>query len=41
MLLAGRISDTLFSMFHWMCLLFVLLILVGVELPLCIVFTLS
>ena len=25
-----------FSTFHWICLLFILLILVGVELPLCI-----
>ena len=31
-----------FSMFHWICLLFISLILVGVvELPLCIVVTLS
>ena len=30
-----------FSMFHWICLLFILLILVGVELPLCIIVTLS
>ena len=30
-----------FSIFHWICLLFILLILVGVELPLCIVVTLS
>ena len=28
-----------FSMFHWICLLFILLILVGVELPLCKVVT--
>ena len=27
--------------FHWICLPFILLILVGVELPLCIVVTLS
>ena len=26
-----------FSMFHYICLMFILLILVGVELPLCIV----
>ena len=30
-----------FSMFHCICVLFILLILVGVELPLCIVVTLS
>ena len=30
-----------FSIFHWICLLFILLILVGVELPLCIFVTLS
>ena len=45
MLLAGPISHTnalntwsslKFSTFHWICLLFILLILVGVELPLCI-----
>ena len=49
MLLAGPIShnsiDTWisseFSMFHWICLLFILLLLVGVELPLCIFVTLS
>ena len=43
MLLAGPISHTLalnawilskFSLFHWICLLSILLILVGVELPL-------
>ena len=28
----GQLSK--FSMFHWICLLFILLILVGVELPL-------
>ena len=44
-LLAGPISDTSTqhidfvesSTCHWICLLFILLILVGVELPLCIV----
>ena len=49
MLLAGPISHTStpymdfvdISTFHWICLLFILLILVGVELPLCIVVTLS
>ena len=47
MLLAGPISHTStqymsnFSIFHWICLLFILLILVGVKLPLCIVVTLS
>ena len=49
MLLAGPLSHTSnqyrvsskFSTFHWICLLFVLLILVGVELPSCIVVTLS
>ena len=30
-----------FSTFHWICLLFIVLTLVGVELPLCIVVTLS
>ena len=30
-----------FSIFHWICLLFMLLILVGIELLLCIVVTLS
>ena len=30
-----------FSRLHWTCLLFIFLILVGVELPLCIVVTLS
>ena len=49
MLLAGTISHTstqyidfvdLF-MFHWICLPSILLILVGVELPLCVVVTLS
>ena len=30
-----------FSIFHWNCLLFIVIILVGVELPLCIVVTLS
>ena len=29
------------STFHWICLLFILFILVGIELPLCIVVTLS
>ena len=28
-------------MFHWICLLFILLVLVGVELPMCVVVTLS
>ena len=37
----GQTSDNTwisskFSTFHWVCLLFILLILVGVELPLCI-----
>ena len=49
MLLAGPISHTssqyvvlsIFSMFYWICLLFVLVILVGVELHLYIVVTLS
>ena len=52
-LLAGPISHTtiqyiqymdfveIFSIFHWICLLCILLILVDVELPLCIVVTLS
>ena len=30
-----------FSTFHWTCLLFILLISLGVELPFCIVVTLS
>ena len=30
-----------FSVFHWICLLFILLISVGVELPLCVVVILS
>ena len=30
-----------FSIFHWICLLFILLILMGVEFPLCIAVTLS
>ena len=49
MLLAGPISHTStqyigfvdFLTFHWICRPFILLILVGVELPLCIVVTLS
>ena len=49
MLLAGPISHTStqyidfvdFFAFHWICLPFILLILVGVELPLCVIFTLS
>ena len=49
MLLAGTISHTRlntwilskFSIFHWICPLFILLILLGVELPSCIVVTLS
>ena len=46
-LLAGPISHTniqymsKFSVFLWICLLFILLILMGGELPLCIIFTLS
>ena len=28
-------------MFHWICLLFIFLVLVGVELPLCLVVMLS
>ena len=49
MLLARPISHTgtqyidfveLFSIFHWICLPSILLILVGVELPLCVVATL-
>ena len=35
-----RISSK-FSMFHWICLQFILLVLVGVELPLCQVVALS
>ena len=49
MLLVGPISHTStqymdfveVSIFHWICLLFITLILVGIELPLCIVVTLS
>ena len=47
MLLAGPISHTstlilsIFFIFHWICLPSLLLILVGVELPLCVVVTLS
>ena len=49
MLLAGPISHTGtqyidfvdFFIFHWICLPSALLILVGVELPLCVVVTLS
>ena len=49
MLLAGPISHTStqyidfvnFFIFHWICLLSILFILVGVELPLCVVVTLS
>ena len=49
MLLAGPISHTStqyidfcrFFIFHWICLPSILLILVGVELPLCVVVTLS
>ena len=49
MLLAGQISHTStqyidfvdFFTFHWICLPFILLILVGVELPLCAIVTLS
>ena len=49
MLLAGPISHTStqymdfvkISIFHWICLLFILLILEGVHLPLYIVVTLS
>ena len=49
-LLAGPISHTstqyidfvnFFLIFHWICLTSILLILVGVELPLCVVVTLS
>ena len=45
MLLAGPVSHAgpqymdFVDMFHWICLLFILLILVGVELLLCIVVT--
>ena len=47
MLLAGPISHTStqyidfvdFFIFHWICLPSILLILVGVELPLCVVVT--
>ena len=49
MLLAGPISHTStqyidfvdFFAFHWICLPFILVILVGVELPLCVIVTLS
>ena len=49
MLLAGPISYTStqyidfvdFFIFHWICLPSILLILVGVELPLCVIVTLS
>ena len=49
MLLAGLISHTStqysdfvdFFIFHWNCLPSILLILVGVELPLCVVVTLT
>ena len=50
MLLAGPISHTstqyidfvdFFFIFHWICLPSILLIFVGVELPLCVVVTLS
>ena len=49
MFLAGRICQTgihymdfvEISMFHWIFLLFIMLILVGVELPWCILVTLS
>ena len=49
MLLAGPTSHTStqyidfvdFFIFHWICLPSILLILVGVELPLCVVVTLS
>ena len=49
MLLAGPISHTStqytdsvdFFTFQWICLPIILLILVGVELPLCVVVTLS
>ena len=49
MLLTGPISHNStqymdfveISTFHWICLLFILLILVGVEVPVCIVVTLS
>ena len=49
MLLAGPISHTStqnidfvgFFTFHWICLPFILLILVVVELPLCVIVTLS
>ena len=48
MLLAGPISHTStqyidlvdYFIFHWICLPSILLILVGVELPLCVVVTL-
>ena len=47
-LLAGPISNTSTQyidfvdfLFHWICLPSILLILVGVELPLCVVVTLS
>ena len=50
MLLAGPVSHTstqyidfvgVFFIFQWICLPIILLILVGVELPLCVVVTLS
>ena len=49
MVLTGPISHTSihckdflgFSMFHWICLLIILLILVGAELPLCVAVTLT
>ena len=47
MLLAGPISHTSTQyilsnfIFHWICLPSILLILVGVEVPLCVVVTLS
>ena len=48
MLLGGQISHTSAQyidfvdfLFHWICLPSILLILVGVELPLCVVVTLS
>ena len=40
MLLAGAIFVKIFK-FNWICLLFILLILVGVELLMCVVVTLS
>ena len=35
----GTWISSKFSVFHWICLPFILLVLVGVELPLCVVVT--